>query len=218
MKRLVVPNTWPIERKKIVFVTCPLPNGAKTKYGVTLSFMLKELLGICKSNKEVKHLITNKLIKVNDSIVKDEKQLVSLFQLITINNKSYRISFKESGKLNVVEADNDIIINKIMNKTINKKGKIQINMFDGRNMLVDNAKEIKTGSSLAFKDKSFMVLPLEKGASVMLFDGKHRGKVGKIENIDNQYVMVNADNEMIKTLKKYCFVISKTNEEPVIKV
>lgn len=218
MKRLVAPRTWPIQRKKYTFVSNPLPSGAKFKYGVTLSFILKELIGVCKTNKEVKLLITDKKIKVNNSTVKNARQLVSLFQLLDINGKKYRIELKSSGKLNVVEAENEFIINKVMNKTILNKGKIQVNMFDGRNFILDEAKDIKVGDSIAFQEKSYMILPLQKNAIVVLFDGKHRGMKGKIENIEGNSVVINSDNHMIKTLKKYCFVVSKANEKPVIKL
>lgn len=221
-KRLTAPNTWPIARKNDVFVVSPLSTGTKNKYALPIGFILKEVVKACKTNKEVKYLLTNKLVSLNNSILHDIKQVVGLIQHFKVRDTNFRLIMESSGKLNVVKLDDEntpITLTKVLNKTKVKGNKIQINLFDGSNILVDDAKakNVKTGSSLVIKDKdNFDVLNLEKGASVLLYDGRHRGLKGTLTSIDNDFVTIESDGDAIKTLTKYCYVLSKPSAKPLI--
>lgn len=221
-KRLTAPNTWPIARKNDVYVISPLATGTKTKYALPIGFVLKEVLKVCKNNKEVKFLLNNKLIKSNNIILTNPGQVVGLLQIVKIRDVNYRVVMASSGKLDVVKLNDDdklTIILKVVNKTKMKNGKTQINLFDGSNILIDDAKskEIKTGCSLVMKNKiDFDILNLLKDSTVLLYDGRHRGIKGVVSSIDNDFVIVEYDGNAIKTLKKYCYVLSEPSKKVLI--
>ena len=61
------------------------------------------------------------------------------------------------------------------------KGVVQINCFDGRNMLCKE--KVSTNDSLVFdlkNSKIIKIMPLKAGAEVFIIGGAHKGSKGKI--------------------------------------
>ena len=98
-----------------------------------------------------------------------------------------------------------------------KGGKVQINLYDGTNILLENKEKDKysVGVSLSIDLKTKKIakhLKLEKGASVYFIGGKHVGKQGVIEDIlkkeiGKDMIKVRIGKESVQTLKNYAFII-----------
>lgn len=211
LKRQEVPKSWPIERKGTKYVV--RANFGFEK-GVPVLIALRDMLKIAKDRREVEKALYSKNVLSNNKIVLEEKNGLMLFDTLTIvpSKKHYRLNLNTNGKFKLDEIK-ETEANKKVSKIINKKtlrGKVtQINLIDGRNFISKN--ECKVGDSVVinFKDKKIeKIIPMKKGASAMIFSGKHIGKTGIIENIDEKGKMVEmkSDGEKINALVKQLMV------------
>jgi small subunit ribosomal protein S4e len=212
LKRQAVPKSWPVPRKGTTFVVKPKSD---IESGLPILIILRDILKIAKTKKEVKKAINAKNILVNGRVPKEEKNSMNLFDILTIvpSKKNYKLTLKESGKFDIEEIsekDAGKKISKITGKTVLKGRKNQLNLGDGRNILYD--KECKTNDSVLidFKSKKIeKVIPMKEKASVLVFAGKHTGKEGQIEKLklERQMASVKTDSGKINVLIKQMVVV-----------
>ena len=90
------------------------------------------------------------------------------------------------------------------------KGKVQLNLYDGKNVTVDKD-DYKVGDSVIFSlnDKKISKhLKLHKKAAVFLTGGRHIGQTGHVEDIvKDKIIYKDAKGELAETSKQYAFVI-----------
>jgi small subunit ribosomal protein S4e len=212
LKRLASPRTWRIERKSNVFVTKPLPGPHNRSTSVPFTVFFKDMARLGTTTRDAKYVLFNKTVLINGSRLKDHRRPVGFMDVVTITDidKHYRIVINKQGKLisKEVSKDETAVIFKIKDKTLIKGGKIQLNLMNGSNLLVDKD-DYKTGDSITFKEKKVQQhFKLTKGAFIYLMGGKHKGDQGIVEDIkDEKIIFKNKDNETIETLKRYAFVI-----------
>ena len=212
LKRQFAPKSWPIPRKGTTFVA--RPNFGLSK-GMPLLILLRDMLKIAKDRKEVKKAIHFKTILINRREAIEEREGISLFDVITIvpSKKNYRLSLSLKGKFElkeIKESEADYKVARIIGKKVLKGKKIQLNLSDGRNFLSDI--KCKTNDSVLInlkKKKIEKILSLKENSNVFVFAGKHSGTTGKIEKIDEKRKMVSIekDNERINVLIKQIMVI-----------
>ena len=136
LKRYKAPTNWPIPRKGTTFVVKP-------KSGeIPVLIILRDMLKVVQNKKEAKKAIHMKNILLNNSPINDERLGAYLFDTISIvpSKKHYRITLSQYGKFDlqeISEAESKIKNAKIINKTILKGGKTQLNLSDGRNFISD---------------------------------------------------------------------------------
>lgn len=222
LKRIKMPWFWQVDRKGKKFVTRPCPGPHKLDSCMTVDMLLKEYLKYAKVRKEVKYIINNKELMIDKRYVKDYKFPVGLMDIIDLVNlkEAYRVMLAPKGKFRLIKLKKDdanLKFCKIINKTTIKKGKTQLNLFDGQNIIVEKD-SYKVGDTVVLdlsEKKIKKHLKLEKGAMVLLTAGKHIGEVGVIESI-SQYdgmrkssVILKSKDASFETLKEYCYVIDK---------
>ncbi len=219
---LNAPVNWPISRKENKWVARPNPGPHQLRRSLPLSLFLKGILNYATTLREVRRILMNNEVMVNKKVRKDYKFPVGLMDNIEIKSKNehFRLFINsdnkyEFKKLKKEEAKEKLC--KIINKQILKKGKIQLNLYDGRNILVDNH-GYKTGDTIIVDldaNKIISHIKLEKGATAYLIGGKYIGNIGKIESIKERKglqpakVVVNTKDKKFETLKDYVFVINK---------
>jgi small subunit ribosomal protein S4e len=221
IKRLAAPKKWPIGRKKEKFIVRPLPGTHSFKNSISLNTLLKDLLQYAKIRREVKEILNRKNILVDFKRRKSEKFLVGIMDVINVKelNEFYRLLYNEKGKffLNKISVEEAKIKPcKIIRKTILKGGKIQINLYDSKTILV-NKGDYKVGDSVILdleKNKIKDHLKFEKGVIVYLVGGKYLGNTAVVENIQGSDVFLVMGDKKYKTKKGHCFVIGKN--KPVI--
>lgn len=182
LKRTSAPKSWPIARKGTKYLVSP--SHAK-KHGIPLIIMIRDVLKIVRNKKESKQIL--KKIKVNGKVVRDGKFPLILFDKLEVGNEIYQIIINENKKFEAKKIKSlETKTVKIIDKKILKKGKVQINLNDGRNIITKD--KFKVGDSLVInlKGKNIeKVLPLKQGAEVYILRGRHMGKQGKIAKIEN---------------------------------
>ncbi len=211
LKRQSISKSWPIIRKGNTFVVKPI-----SKKGIPLLIVLRELLKIAQTREEVKTAIQRKYLLVNNKPVKDEKMGMVLFDTLSIlpSKIYYRLELSEKGKFELKEIKEDEA-NKKPAKIINKKTlagkKIQLNLNDGGNFLVEPKFSCATNDSVIinFKNKKIeKCIPLKEKANAIIFAGKHSGKIGQIEEIkERKTAIINCNKNKIHVLIKQMMVI-----------
>ena len=222
LKRIAVPKSWSINRKASTFVTRPHPT-INIEMGLPIGYVLRDMLKLALTMKEAKHILTNNYVFINGVHVKDVKNVLGFMDVLSIKdtNEHYRLLFNSVGKLHLYKIDEQeskFRPNRIINKTLLPKGKVQINFMNGYNIIVDR-KDLKVGDVLLLELPSKEikeVLSLEKGSPVYLFAGNHVGKTGNVVDFDSNEIVVKIGKDEIKTKKAYGFVIGK--DKPLIKI
>ncbi|MBW2979107.1 30S ribosomal protein S4e [Candidatus Woesearchaeota archaeon] len=219
VKRLAAPRTWPIARRKHIWIIKPLAGKHPLDRGLPLLVILRDLLGYAKTRHEAKKIVNAGEVLVDGVKAKDLKMIVGLMDVLEFPklNEAYRVVINPKGKLHLIRIDageKNKKLCKVVGKKKVKSGKMQLNGFDGRNFLYDG--DVKVGDSLLIELPSQKVLEhfkLEKGVVVYLTGGKHIGMLGKVEGVDKEIKLVVGD-EVIETDKQFVFVVGK--EKPAI--
>lgn len=228
LKRLLAPKFWGLEKKQAYWAISPKPGPHKKSECIPLGVIVRDLLGLAETLKEAKKIIKKGEILIDGKPRKDHAFPVGLFDVISIPKikKHFRIvPFKKGLKLvEIDEEESKLKICRIENKTAVRKGKFQLNLHDGKNLLVED-EGFKTGDSLLLelpKLKIFKHLPLEPAAIGVAIKGKNAGKMVKILEIKEgkfkqpPKIIGECEGRKVEILKKYVFVVGK--EKPEVRV
>ncbi len=226
MKRLAAPRSWPIQRKVHVWVTKQSAGSHSVETSVPLSFFLRDMIKVCDTARETKRVVGNRSILIDGKPARSIKAAVGLMDVVSIPAMDlyYRIALTEKGKIAPVKISKDEAswkICRIENKTKVHKGKLQLNLHDGRNILLDK-NAYKTGDVLKISlpdQKILETYPLAEGAFVLVASGQHSGKTATVA----EYIITkDASANVIKftdgteTVKSNVFVIG--TKTPAIKL
>jgi len=203
VKRQTIAKKWLIPRKGTKYLVVPSHD---KKNGLPILIILREILKVAENRKEVKRILQEKLVSVNDKEIKTENFSVLPFDIIKIGQKSYELGFSEKGRFKIKETTRKEMILRVINKKILKNKKIQLNLLYGKNIISDE--KVKVGDSLVIKEKKIIkILPLEKGREAIIFAGGYKGKEGKIEKIENKIATLSYKNEKINVPVKSIMVV-----------
>jgi small subunit ribosomal protein S4e len=228
LKRLLVPKFWKVEKKSTTWAVSPMPGPHKKFESIPLQVLVRDILKLAETGKEAKTIMNKGEIIVDGQIRKDTRFSVGLMDVVAIPKikKYFRIVPSGSGLklVDVEEAEAGKKLFKIKDKTKIKKGKTQLNLHDGKNLLVD--KDVyKTGDSLLLKmpeQKILEHIKLEKGSTALITHGKNSGKIVKIKDVivtrsrEPNKIICELENEQIEVVKEYVLVVGK--KEPVVKL
>jgi len=188
LKRLAAPTSWKLARKVHKFVTKPLPGKHKLEEMIPLTLLIRDILHYCDNAREAKRIVSSGQVKIDGRVVREAKQGVGLMDVVSFEKigEHYRILFDKNGKLVPVrispeEAKWKLV--RIENKTTQKKGITQLNLHDGRNILVENPSEYKTWDTLKIELPSQRILnrfAFEIGNVCYIIGGQHVGEIATI--------------------------------------
>ncbi len=191
MKRNTAKKFWPIPRKGTKYLAKPTHEASKS---VSLIVMMREVLKLVKNRKELKRLLNEKQVLINQKIIRETNYPLLLFDSLSLPamKKSYRVVLKNKRmnleEINDKEAEQRTY--KIINKKQLAKGKIQLNLDCGKNILADTKlKAIKTGTFITINSKNNEVVKtdsLGKGSKVFVISGKHIGTIGEIKGVKEE--------------------------------
>lgn len=214
LKRLNAPKSWPITRKKTIWIMRPNPGAHSLKSGIPLTIALRDLLKQAKTAREVKYIANNKDVLVDTKVRTDIAYITGFMDVISLPKikENYRLLLTKKGKIDALKIDDkeaNLKLCKILGKSL-IKGKTQLNMHDGRNILTEK-NDYKVGDSVLIEIKDQKIVnhvKFEKGTMIYLTGGKHISLTGTIESIENNKIIFKAeDNSVYETLKKFAFGI-----------
>lgn len=216
LKRISSPKSWPIVRKGTIFIKRPHP-GKSFFYSISLNLALK-ILGFADNAREIRSILHTQEVLVDGKRCKDQKNLVGLMDVISfpLIKKSFRLVLNNNAKLEFIEIDDKeatIKPCKIMGKTLIKMGKLQLNTFDSRTILVDKDDDYGVGDTIVIELPSQKIqskFKLEVGCEVYLIKGRYVGTAGTVKNIEGKMIFVEVNGRLIHTLKDYAYVVGKS--------
>ncbi|MEM2115461.1 MAG: S4 domain-containing protein [Candidatus Woesearchaeota archaeon] len=223
LKRFAAPKTWKIKVREKVWIVRPKPTGCSLRYTLPIVYIIRDILKLAKTRKEVRYMINSKQIYLNGKVIKDDKQGCSLFDVIYVQpyNRHYRIIMhkKKLDLLEIKESESKISIAKVVKKTVLPKrhakkenaNYIQINLSNGKNFLT-NDNSIKTGCGVIFNffdNKIVSVIPLEIKSLVYIEKGSHEGEIGTVVEMDEDECIVEIQGKRRRLKKSYLLPVGK---------
>ena len=206
-----MPTSWPIPRKGKRKRFIAVPSHATSK-GISVLFLLRDVLKITKTRKEARYMTLNGMVKINNQIRKDENFPVQVFDTINLEKAklNYRLEITNK-KFNLVEISAKEAENKIVKisgkKTIGIKT-VQMNLDDGQNIITSEKFSVGDSVLLNTKEKKIVkILPLKEGAKVEIISGKHAGEKGTLVKFED---LVRGKNYQIKLEDKTVSLPYKT--------
>ena len=204
VKRETVSKTWPIPRKGTKYIVAPSHN---KQSGIPLLVVMRDVLKLVDKRKELKQVLLEGKILVNNKIVKEENYSLALFDTISIQimKAYYRVELSSNGKIHlheIKESDANHKISKVTGKKILKKNLIQLNLDDGRNLISKEKINVSDSVLINFKDKKIdQVIPIKEKAKIVVIGGKHLGKSGIVEKISDKEVVIKSDEKELNISK-----------------
>lgn len=227
LKRYVAPKFWNLQTKKSKWTVAVRPGPHKKMESIPLQILLRDVLQIAETGKEAKNILQSNEVHVDGRIVRDFAFPVGLMDVISFPRikKYFRIvpTKKGIGPVEISESESKLKILKIKNKKTLKKGKVQLNMHDGRNVLVPKD-EYATGDSILVELPKIKIVDhvkLTKGNTILIFEGKDAGTIGKVIEVISSgkgkiRVLYETDNGKDETIKDHVIVVGKT--KPLVTV
>jgi len=209
-KRSELPTSWPLPRKGTKYFVV---GTHATTNGIPLIIAFRDILGIVKTNRELRVMLQNKDIFVNQKVRTNEKFPIRAFDILTYGKVKKNLRLVIVGKKMKFEEIKENEANektvRIIGKVILSKDKIQMNLEDGTNLLVKEKFSLGDSAVIDLKEiKLKTILPMKEGAKVFVVSGKHAGNEGKVKEIilqngKKEYLIKLKDSEaklLIKTL------------------
>lgn len=215
LKRLATPKTWPIARKQNKYIIRPTPGAHSFETGMPLSFVLRDVLKIARSMREVRSMLKKDYVLVNKKPRKDPAFIVGLMDILELAplKKQYMVIINKKQKLSMMPVDDpEKKFCRIKGKSMAKKGKAYLHLSDGHNIIAAK-KEYNVNDTLIVNLPDYKIkehFPFQKKASVLLVGGNHTGETGIIEDIDGKVVSFkDKEGNIYDVPRNYVFVIGK---------
>ncbi len=212
LKRNQFQKFWPISRKGTKYLALSTHNQTTS---IPILIVARDIIKIIKTKKELKKVISEKNILINNNEIRETNYPVCLFDIIKIGNKFYKTGLSKEKKLvfnEISEKESNTKPFKIIGKKILGKDKIQYNLLDGRNLV--SKEKANTGDTMLYNFKTKKpekIISLEKGKNCFVISGAHAGIEGKIENIlergGKKLARILKDNEKINVWTRNIVVV-----------
>jgi len=231
LKRMPAPTVWPIPRKGFKWVVRPSPGPHPIEQSLPLLLIIRDILGLAKTRKESQLILMEGNIKVDGKIRREDDYPVGLMDVIEVSgiNKAYRLlsTPKKGLTLHTIDGgEKEFKLCKIVNKTTVKGGHLQLNLHDGRNILIKIADPnhpeedvYATSDLLKIKIPDSEILEhlrFEEGVLTLVTGGKNIGHLGRVVKIGREKVsfsptitLEDSEENRFETIANYVFPIGK---------
>ncbi len=233
-KREVAPGFWPIPRKRFVWAIKPAPGPHRADESLPLASIVRDVLKLAKTRREAKTIIGRGEVRVDGRIIREDRYPVGLMDVLEIPaiKEAYRIlpSRKGLGLAKIPAEEANVKLCKISGKTTTRGGHLQLNLHDGRSILVRirdprNPVEdvFKVGDSLLVSlpdQKILNHVRMEKGVLALAVKGGSMGRIGRVVEIRRgtmlspRRIVLEDRQGSFETLYEYVFPIG--TEKPLI--
>lgn len=221
VKRLLAPEFWKIPKKTSKWVVSPRPGPHKKFRSIPLQIVLRDILKLVETGKEAQSILKKGEVLVDGRKRKDHAYPVGLMDVVAIPKikKYLRVVPTRKGfsLVEIPEEESKLKLLRINNKTTLKKGKVQLNLHDGKNLLVPKD-EYSTGDSILVevpKNKIVDHIKLSPGSMILIFEGKDIGRTGKVNEViitksrEPNKVIYESDGVTDETIKEHVIVVGK---------
>lgn len=223
-KSISAPKTFPIPRKGKKWTIKPSPGPHSKDNCIPLGIVVRDILEYANSVKEVKKVLKAGKCEVDGKIVKDHRYPLGMFDSLKLGEEFYRLVPSKKGfdliKINEEEAGKKLC--KVEDKKPIKDGKLQLNLNDGKNIIVneDEMDDLETGSSLVLslpEMKVERIVERDSGQKVMITEGKNKGKIAQLKEFktvkgsERNRVIVESEKRKIDLPEELIFPVGEGN-------
>lgn len=219
MKRIASPRYVPVARKGKVWVVKPSPGPHRIEDAVALGVVLRDIMHVADSEREVKRVLTEGNVLVDGRVVRDRKFPVGLMDVVSIPkmNKNYWVGVDRKGRFKLFEVKDERVkfkLCRVEGKRTVKKGATQISFHDGRT--ITDGRELRVGDTVKLaipKQQILSVMKLEPNAVCLITKGIHAGEVAVVEELYHKTGAKKAEaklrsgEESFITVRDYVFVV-----------
>jgi small subunit ribosomal protein S4e len=228
IKRHYSPDFWPINRKLRTWTIRPSPGPHKLRKSIPLEIILRDYLNYASTGREAKFLIKKGKVLIDQRVRKDEDFPVGLMDVLSLpdSEEYFRILPEHGGRfiLHKVSKEESIFkLCRVEGKTTVKGGFTQINLHDGRNIIItpeEDRYDIYDVLKIKIPQTDMLdIIPLKENVQVIVTGGNSQGERGILMRIGseagrNKLVDVKTRRgEEIRTLIKYIFAIGIENPQ-----
>ncbi|MEB3825325.1 MAG: 30S ribosomal protein S4e [Desulfurococcales archaeon] len=195
LKALNTPAFWPILRKKYKWTVKPRAGPHPSSMSLPLLIIVRNVLGLADTAREARKIIAEGHIEVDGRIRKDYKYPVGIMDVVRIRDTGeayrlipYPVKFFALHPIDGEEAKYKLSL--IKDKTTVKRGDVQLNLHDGRNVLIrvqdprnpveDKYKTLGSLKITIPEQEVVEYYPFEEGAIAIITGGRNVGRVGRI--------------------------------------
>lgn len=231
LKRLPAPAFWPIHRKEFRWVVRARPGPHEISQCLPLLLVVRDMLKMAKTRREVEVLLSEGCVRVDGRVRREDDYPVGLMDVMDIPSieETYRVLPTQKRELAlhpIIGEERGFKLCQIVNKTSNKGGHLQLNLHDGRNILlkvadsrnpVEDVYETRDTLKIQVPDMKISDrLKLEEGVLAVVTDGKNMGRWGEVIEIEKEkgphpsaITLKDADGNQFETIMDYVFAIGK---------
>ena len=220
LKRYFMPKFWKIGRKRQFWVTNPIPGPHPKERCLSLQIILRDILNYAETGKEVRQILAGKNVFVDQKPRTEPGFPVGLQDVISIPDfkKHFRVGVNSRGLApeEIKEDESGVKLCRIEEKRNIKGGLSQLNLHDGRNITVKDAKPYKRLDSILISlpdQKILKHFKFEPGAPAFVIAGNNIGVKGKLKEVNRRTNMlkkstatIESKERDIQTLLRYIMV------------
>lgn len=238
LKALSAPRYWPILRKEYKWTIKPSPGPHAIERSIPLLILVRDILGYAKTGKEARRLIAEGHFKIDGKTRRDYKFPVGAMDVVEVVDTGvfYRVIPVPTKVLDLIEISREeasFKLCRIEDKTTVKGGHIQLNLHDGRNLLVrvndprnpvEDIYDTLGTVKISIPGQQLLdYIPLKEGVIAIISGGRNVGRVGRIVSIHRgmrRYrsivTLEDANGSRFQTSLDYAFPIGI--DKPLIKL
>lgn len=226
VKRLAQPSRWKIPKKEHTWAPKVRPGPHAEEDALPLVVAVRDLLELADTAREAKQAISAGRIHVDGRPCRDVRRGVGFMDVVSVpeTEEQYRTLYDTHGRIAFLDIPDQELGSKLVrieDKSTVQKGRIQLNLHDGRNLVVKED-EYSTGDVLRISIPDQKIVDhfrFEAGVPAYVIGGTHIGQIATIT--EKQIVRSSAPNlvkmeneEAFQTVEEYVFVIGE--DEPTI--
>ncbi len=233
IKRLTTPYFWPILKKTKKWAIHPSPGPHPIEYCIPIAYILREILGYANNTKEVKYMLSKGFVRRDKVIIRDYKFPVGMMDTIELSKDvvAYRLLPYKGIPLvcaKIPLEESSLKICKVIGKRTVNGGKIQINLHDGRNILLESVDKdkikINDGVLIELPSQNIKeIIKFEVGNLCLIYRGVNAGAYGILKKVEEilprkkSIIQIeDVNGNLIRTNIQYAFPIGF--DKPLIKI
>jgi small subunit ribosomal protein S4e len=227
MKREMSPKFWPIHRKEAVWSVRPSPGPHPSKVSTPLTVIIRDFLGLAETAKEAKRIINEGKVKVDGKTRKNERYSIGLMDVLELPeaDRRYRLLPEHGGRFilhPISKVETNYKLCRIVGKNTVRGGKTQLNLHDGRNILIkEGSYDVGDIVKLDFVGQEITDhIGFKPGVRVIITGGRSQGQYGILIDLGQEprkkrtATIRTPENDDVRTLASYVFAVG--TETPLI--
>ena len=237
LKRMHAPRFWPIHVKEAQWTKKPRPGPHANETSLPLSIIVRDVLKYAKTGRGAESIISQRKVKVDGKTRIDAKYPTGLMDVIEIPEAKVAVRVlpirgKGLSVANIPQPEAAFKLCRIEDKRTVRGGNFQLNLHDGRNILLKVTDPRRPEDTYGTFDTIQIGIPDQKilrhlkfseGSQVIVTSGRNLGRIGRVKKIEEgsaarppMVTIEDAESKIFQTVANYVFVVGE--DKPLIQL